>query len=444
MRRIYLFFIAICTMVQTTSLFAQENVTGMFTEGMGYIPSYFTTEKKPYIFTCNQESNSTDRIKIYKKGVDVLSEFVIDKNIYTSKYIIEEKESVVGVITREYKDSFDIVSAYENNTPSMPKINRDTLSLDYQHHIWSFSYINEYSYIWFGFYDFKTNSDSGAIYYPTLNTTIPDTTLYFKPSKYGTKYPKYIVRLDNGKNKLLYYYERYYEEGNRYTGDWTRREEIDYTSDRGIFSAEFVNLDEPENINEFTFTQTLFNTDEQFEHLLPVYDKQLYLNYEEDRDYDGIIDYKKYRVSENKIKGYNIYSNGINVGYLDLPIKINDFFVFRGEMYVAGYYEDENFDECRSIYRINTATNSVEQIAEAAPIKISANRNLVNIEFKEPIVNDCELIVTTVDGRICKKALISSGSESVKYDTRDLAKGIYNFTIVHSGKIVENGKIVIR
>ena len=113
-------------------------------------------------------------------------------------------------------------------------------------------------------------------------------------------------------------------------------------------------------------------------------------------------------------------------------------------MYVAGYYEDENFDECRSIYRINTATNSVEQIAGAAPIKISANRNLVNIEFKEPIGNDCELIITTADGRICKKALISSGSESVKYDTRDLAKGIYNFTIVQSGKIVENGKIVIR
>ena len=80
----------------------------------------------------------------------------------------------------------------------------------------------------------------------------------------------------------------------------------------------------------------------------------------------------------------------------------------------------------------------------AEGITDNANRNLVNIEFKEPIVNDCELIVTTVDGRICKKALISSGSESVKYDTRDLAKGIYNFTVVQSGKIVENGKIVIR
>ena len=444
MRRIYLFFIAICTMVQTTSLFAQENVTGMFTEGMGYIPSYFTTEKKPYIFTCNQESNSTDRIKIYKKGVDVLSEFVIDKNIYTSKYIIEEKESVVGVITREYKDSFDIVSAYENNTPSMPKINRDTLSLDYQHHIWSFSYINEYSYIWFGFYDFKTNSDSGAIYYPTLNTTIPDTTLYFNPSKYGSKYPKYIVRLNVGKNKYLCCHGRSYEEGNRYTGDWTRREEISDTYERDIFSAEFVNVDDSENMDEFTFTQTLFNTDEQFEHLSPVFDEQLHLSYEEDRDYDGIIDYKKYYTSNYNVKGYNIYSNGINVGYLDLPIRISNFFVFGGDMYVAGYYEDENFDECRSIYRINTATNSVEQIAEAAPIKISANRNLVNIEFKELIGNDCELIITTVDGRICKKALISSGSESVKYDTRDLAKGIYNFTIVQSGKIVENGKIVIR
>ena len=443
MRRIYLFFIAICTMVQTTSLFAQENVTGMFTEGMGYIPSYFTTEKKPYIFTCNQESNSTDRIKIYKKGFDVLSEFVIDKNIVTSKYIIEERESVVGVIMRDWYSSYDIVSEYEKMTPSMPKINRDTLSLDYQYHIWGFTLYNKEHYYAYD-YEFKTNSDSGAIYYPKYYNTIQDTAFYFNPSKYGSKYPKYIVRLNVGKNKYLCCHGRSYEEGNRYTGDWTRREEISGTYERDIFSAEFVNVDDSENMDEFTFTQTLFNTDEQFEHLSPVFDEQLHLSYEEDRDYDGIIDYKKYYTSNYNVKGYNIYSNGINVGYLDLPIRISNFFVFGGDMYVAGYYEDENFDECRSIYRINTATNSVEQIAEAAPIKISANRNLVNIEFKEPIGNDCELIITTADGRICKKALISSGSESVKYDTRDLAKGIYNFTVVQSGKIVENGKIVIR
>lgn len=446
MRRIYLFFIAACTMLQSANVSAQETVTQISNGSMGNIPKSLTTENKPYIFTCTKEEN-IEKIKIYEKGFKVASEFNSDIEKIEHKKIIEEREAVSGVITREYYNSYDIVTMYENTTPSLPKIKRDTLSLDYQYHIWSMTFYDSYSKYLAYNYTYKTQSDSGAIYYPKYTQTTMDTIYYFKPDKYGNKYPKYIVRLNVGKDKYMCCHSRSYREGNRYIGEWKSREEIGYVSNNNILTTDFINIDNSEFMQELgiKFSQTLFNNDEKFEYLIPEYEEETYLTAEEDRDYDGIIDYKEYYTSYYNIKGYNIYSNGEKIGYLNIPITIRRFFVFGGETYISGYYEnyeEEIYNEY--IYRLNRSTNSVEQITEPTPVKITPKREYVNIEFKETTSEDCELIITSADGRLCKKSTIKAGSENTTYDTRALANGIYNFTIVQKDKIIENGKIVIR
>ena len=75
---------------------------------------------------------------------------------------------------------------------------------------------------------------------------------------------------------------------------------------------------------------------------------------------------------------------------------------------------------------------------------MSVREDIVTIDFKEPTKEECELIVTTTDGRMCKKESIAAGSENIKYNTRAFAKGIYNFSVMQKGKVVENGKIIIR
>ena len=95
-------------------------------------------------------------------------------------------------------------------------------------------------------------------------------------------------------------------------------------------------------------------------------------------------------------------------------------------------------------YRIDSSTNSIEQVGEPVRAKMSVRNEVVAIEFKEPVKEKCELIVSDAAGKQYDKILVEAGSANVNYDTRALAPGIYNFTVVSKGKVVESGKIVVR
>ena len=377
--------------------------------------------------------------KIYDTNLKVVKSFVINPEVSPVKIKIEQRKEFKEVTTYNRVDSYNIVHYYEelNNIT----VNENNITIGMLVEIWKYLYSVGGDYLSNpDYYTLQSSTGSTAYYIPT------DTAHYYHYSEYGTKYPYQAIKLDtkNGP-KFMTTYEYDYYESIQYTGEWeTIKDDETETRVSEIQGATIFDADN--STSAFSYlSQTLFNDDEKFEYLIPAYDEEFKLYYTRDRDDDGEVDYREYRTCYTQ-KGFNLYSDGVKIGYLNAPLAdISRIAVFGGNTYIMGEYYDEN-DEYyyEVVYRVNKSANSIEQVGEPVRAKMSVREDIVTIDFKEPTKEECELIVTTTDGRMCKKESIAAGSENIKYNTRDFAKGIYNFSVMQKGKVVENGKIIIR
>ncbi len=438
MRNIYFLAIAIFAMLQVTSLKAQEEVM-KYNGSHSFVPKHMTIDNKSFICIHGDLEYSEDgeevSVTIYDTDFKEVKRFTVTPEKLTTKKRIEERERVTEVDKEEYSDYYNIVQQYEALTKKT--VDRSTLTLNSLVDMWKELYSSDLTSISNpDSYTLISKTDSSMFFYPK------DITSYWYYEKYGSKYPDEIIELtvaDNITNMI--YRKCAYFETEVYTGEWKTREmdaDIRYSTCEPL---DYQEADIPGDTKIY-FTQTLLNDDEKFEYLIPVYDETMTLYSQDDRDRDGEIDYKEYR-TDYIPKGYNIYSDGEQIGFLNIRGNIYSIFTFGGKNYISCHY-DENKDCFKVIYRVDKATNSIEQVGEPIRAKISARKDVVNIEFKEPATENCELIITSTDGRACKRERIAAGSENVKYDTRHLTSGIYNFTVTQNGKVIENGKIVVR
>lgn len=78
-----------------------------------------------------------------------------------------------------------------------------------------------------------------------------------------------------------------------YTGDWQVKSEDSGPRYAGLVRLDFQDFDQScDDFRRIYITQTLFNKDDKYEYLMPIITTQTYNN-EEDRDGDGMIDYKE-------------------------------------------------------------------------------------------------------------------------------------------------------
>ena len=451
MKRIFILIIAAFAMMQVTSLRAQEEIISYNSGFSGYIPKSVTMNDKPFLFISKgidktfNTANSECELKIYDTNFNIVKELTIPSQAQPYKMVIEKRKDTSYAIAYDSinKGSYDILQIYQTCTGK--RLSSDDIAKlttnDYLN-IWKEIYNLKNGYITYDPDKFILKSVNGSTALYQSN----DTLYSYYHEKFGTKYPTITISLNVGDKHMMSIKQIKYDYIESYTGEW-EKEETTYNESRDNYvnakDFEFINIDKNEDA-PLLFTQTLFNNDEKFEYLIPVHTEVLGINYTEDRDYDGEIDYKEY-YTDYQIKGYDIYSDNEKIGFLNTPIYIYKIFIFGGNIYLQGesYVEDE---DCyyNYIYRFNKSTNSIEQIDEPVRAKMSVREDIVTIDFKEPTKEECELIVTTTDGRMCKKESIAAGSENIKYNTRAFAKGIYNFSVMQKGKVVENGKIIIR
>ena len=210
-------------------------------------------------------------------------------------------------------------------------------------------------------------------------------------------------------------------------------------------------------------SQTLFNNDEKWEFLRPVFaefaDYDHYETREEDRDGDGEIDYKqtKYR---DKLKAYEVVSENGNVlttitvpeGEYYAPLFINwDGETFFGIAVEKKIEEDEDdyYEEYIAVYNIDKNASSVKKIAETPAMRVSpalANRNsTVNVTLDaETAKNGGELIITDSNGRAIARRRVEAGQTSVPVTTDRMSSGVYNITLTEKGQKVENARIIVK
>ena len=92
-----------------------------------------------------------------------------------------------------------------------------------------------------------------------------------------------------------------------YKGDWKVMSDDSGKSHGGIMSLCLNDFDQScDDFRTIYLTQTLFNTDEKYEFLMPLYSSTIETG-EDDRDVDGVVDFR-YTSTNNSIIGFQIVS----------------------------------------------------------------------------------------------------------------------------------------
>ena len=163
--------------------------------------------------------------------------------------------------------------------------------------------------------------------------------------------------------------EREWKDGG-YKGDWKVMSDDSGKSYGGIISLYLNDFDQScDDFRTIYLTQTLFNTDEKYEYMMPLYSSS-YETHEDDMDGDGVVDFKSSGTT-NSIIGFQIVSedgkvlqtvnfdgnfrlNGSGKGEVDL-LKIH------GKLYLTFEGYDDNSGAIL-LYSINPATSSVRMM----------------------------------------------------------------------------------
>ena len=271
-----------------------------------------------------------------------------------------------------------------------------------------------------------------------------------KTSEYydwGKKYPEYGFLYKN--------YNEIYRIYFHYTcGETEEISREDYRTCSTFFVDEIWGIDF-ETHSEFaaTVSQTLFNDDENYEFLLP--ELKLKKDYVNDNG-NGIysIEYRHRQI------GFKIVSENGDV--LDRVIideaKDNEdvscgcILVNFGQnkyIIVETYNPEIEEEYTTSFYKINKSTTSIQKVREirgGMNIRPTvANRN-EEIDITLNDNNDVarELIVTGANGQLIERRDIPAGESKVKVNAAMLRSGLYNFTLQKKGKVVDNGKVIVK
>ncbi len=210
------------------------------------------------------------------------------------------------------------------------------------------------------------------------------------------------------------------------------------------------------NSNSLYFSQTLFNNDEKFEYIMPIFSEFEITEHEEyDRDSDGEIDLIRERYRASTI-GYDIINEDGNVVCSIRPNLSNGFKieygpyiqVLGGKKYLVVYANNRDESTWEYIYYLIDSNNSsIQQVAE--PIHTSVfptmprQNEVINVELDGNNDEQCEIVVTNAKGQTVYRQQVAAGEHHVQIDSRRLSNGL-NIVNVNNGKSQQNFKVIVK
>ena len=241
----------------------------------------------------------------------------------------------------------------------------------------------------------------------------------------------------------------------KYNGHWTERKvyrDEQMTNPEGL--AVWTNKLEEGNGNNIYITQTLFNDDEEYEYIMPIMKQYNYVSYEQDRDYDGDIDYIEERYEYYPI-GFNIKSSSGNtlqtikmgndqtIDYLYLVI-IND----KKYLGVATMDIDDHFSNDELIcYPIKPNSTGINPLGAPMKIKVSPRMADRSESFTVELDGDSnaerEVVVVNSAGQTVWKQKVPAGQRTVTIGAARLGKGV-NVVRVNGGEKAESCKVIVK
>lgn len=369
-----------------------------------FIPKKFSYTGQPQLYF-EDEDESGIAIRIYDESLKLKKELACD-NLYHSYRTVTEERSV---IPGEYDDV--VVNEESQSVGSLEE---------------AISMANNYGA------ESHTKKDNVHTFLPV---ELPE----------GNGFYWKLVYTEGAAEILIYGIQRF----PRYSDDWqvTDEEEMK-VGYAGFSSVAQHNLDEDIPIEDIslTFSQTLFNTDDKYEYLAPVYEsaKEPYIRVI-DRIWRNNEEFpiKRELIYDGNITSTNVVSENGSVLYT-FSGDVISITIMGGKTYAVA---EEYLSDGRCVltfYEINPQQNSIKAV-QTSEVKISRRSDNVTIETSGAAAGQSrEVVVTSMDGRTVARCGIPAGETTTRISTARLAGGVYNFTVYAAGKKLENGKIVIR
>lgn len=253
--------------------------------------------------------------------------------------------------------------------------------------------------------------------------------------------------------------------------DWQATEERLYYGSGYSYYVRDFDTDRFENEWIGYLTQTLFNTDDKYEYLLPLYEwgqprDTFYWEtswnggYEYEYDY-VMVDY--YSKEYLKRRLYYSVPTSVTTRVMSddgtvlhtIPGSVEDVFLLGGKTYLVASEATEEDDHGYTtayritFYELGDTPNSIKAVRTEESVKFYprlARRNeSVTIETDAATAGQArEVRITSIDGRLVDRVNLPVGETRAQVGTSRLNGGLYNFTVFANGKKLDNGKIVVK
>lgn len=207
--------------------------------------------------------------------------------------------------------------------------------------------------------------------------------------------------------------------------------------------------------NEFIFSQTLFNDDDKWEYVAPLYGPTVknvsYEDYTYDRNGEG-FKFRRWIHEGYDQKGFAIYNEDGNlVAEIERPEGAVELYDSELSIYKIGgniCFKDQiriNDDFYDVIYKYDSSTSSIQEVKRVKSANPFATLNGKNIEVNvENSDADAKAVLVGMNGVTVASSAVGSGANTITLNVGNVPSGIYNVALIKNGKSVRSQKIFVK
>ncbi len=267
---------------------------------------------------------------------------------------------------------------------------------------------------------------------------------YFYPECFGYKYPRayYIWRNNVGYTcSVDYGYENWGFTG--IYGEAREESESARPQPMELYPSSPACLD----IDDIVLSQTLFNTDDLYEYVIPVLEAV-------DCSYKN--EYEKVEGQKVRAVGFKVVSqNGAVVsevrypaGYYSYGGECLDLYIMDDVNYLLAEVRNEQEERYHIVYEINPKSASLSMVSAPRRVSVSPATPVkgtdVTVDLGEAAGEDCLVNVVSASGRAVMSIRVEPGANGTRIDTGRLERGLYIVTVNDGKNSREATKIVVR
>lgn len=446
MSRMKLYTIIAMAALATTS--AAQSITGRFEFGYAdraalSVPKEFSYGSVPYLVLV--DNNDQNNIQVYDENLDVVKTIAMKESMpFNYQLTCQAETREVTAVNETYKNSYCSYESYE------AFIQRESL-VD--------PYFNESCLI---IRDFGAGTRKITVDYTNSGYTT-NRQMYFAYDYFGMQYPKvYFIENSEGLTGYRVEYAVEYSEWQA-TGTTVN----DYSADQDRIRLCNINLNNGDGRanSYFEVSQTLFNSDEGFEYILPKYKLSANGNVggsyviNGGGDTEQITTQRSVVISEQKelaLAGFQVLSEDGNVvsditfdGDFEGSIDLDCAFVITiGNTTYLAFDGYSNGQSSTIFYKIDRSTSSIQKVKTApstmklTPTVVNSG-STINVNFGDDNVKGSDLVVVSASGAAVQTYHVPAGQTSAQIQANTSA-GMYCISRLQKNKAAETKKIIVK